>query len=155
MAMHGKAVRAGQPRRSGADHRDPLAGRGGAGKGLRLPHDAVGGIALQAADLDRPALGLLAHAGAFAKGFGRADPGAHAAQDIRRQDRLRRRLGGVGGDLADEQRDVDAGGAGGHARRVIAEITAIRSDGCLMGLECGIMVGKSGGDGLSGQSCGG
>ena len=72
-----------------------------------LRHRHVGGKALQAADLDRLALGGLAHAGLFAQGFGGADAGADAAKDILAPDRLCGGFGRAGPDLADEKRDVD------------------------------------------------
>ena len=83
VAEHGEAVGAGEPCRAGADHGDALARRRGAGEGLRAArHQRVGGEALQPADLDRLALGGLAHAGLLAEGFRRADAGAHAAEDV-------------------------------------------------------------------------
>ena len=44
------------------------------------------------------------------------------------EDGPRRRLGGAAGDLADEQRDVDRGRAGGDAGRVVAEVAAVGGD---------------------------
>jgi hypothetical protein len=90
-----------------------------------LRHQRVGGVALQPADLDRLALGRLAHAGLLAQRLGRADAGAHAAEDVLVEDRLGRRLGRAGRDLADEERDVDRGRAGGDAGRIVAEIAAV------------------------------
>jgi hypothetical protein len=50
-------------------------------------HQRVGGVALQPPDLDRLALGDLAHAGLLAERLGRADAGAHAAEDVLGEDR--------------------------------------------------------------------
>ena len=88
----------------------------------------IGGIALQRADLDRLVLRAVAHAGLLAQRLGRADPRAHAAQDVLLEDGHRRALEVAGGDLADEARDVDAGRAGLDAGRVVAEVAAARFD---------------------------
>ena len=115
-----------------------------------------------AADLDRLALGLHAHAGALAEVLGRADPGTHAAQDVGVKDRHRRRIGRARRDLADEQRDVDAGRAGGDAGRIVAEITAVGRDARLVPGQgrCDIgkvhrefMGGKAAGNDARRQSC--
>ena len=155
MAAHGQPMRAGQPRRPGTDHgHAPARGRRPR-KWLRGLHRHIGRMALQPADLDRLALSRFAHAGAFAKCLGRADTGAHAAKDIRAQDRFSRRLGRAGGDLADEQRDVDAGWTGLHTGGVMAEIAAIRGHGGLVRVERRGVIGKSRRDRLGRQSGGG
>src|SRR5690606_32044528 len=106
-----------------------LSGRRRSFKELRmLGHRRVGRVALQLADLDRLALRRLADAGLLAQLLGGADPGAHAAEDVLLENRLGSAERIVGLDLADEQRDVDGGGAGGHARRVEAEIAAVGLD---------------------------
>ncbi len=142
MAVHRQTVRAGEACGAGADDRDTLAGPGRAGEGVALRHRGIGGKALQAADLDRLALGRLAHAGLFAQGFGRADAGAHAAEDVLLPDRLRGSLCRAGGDLADEEGDVDGGRAGRHAGRVIAEIAAVGGHPRLVPVERGLVVGE-------------
>ena len=101
-------------------------------------NSVVGGVALQTADLDRLALGGLADAGLLAQRLGRADAGAHAADDVGVEDRLGRADGVAGDDLADEQRDVDRGRAGLHAGRVVAEQAALGGDPRLvLGREAG------------------
>src|SRR5271154_5351227 len=85
-----------------------------------------GRIALQSADHDRLCLRRLAHAGFFAERFGRADAGAYAAHDVGIENRRRRARAVAGGDLANEQRDVDGGRAGLLAGRIEAEIAALR-----------------------------
>ncbi len=83
MAVHAEPMGAGEAGRAGADDRHLLAGLGAAAEELRaLPHRRIGGVALQHADLDRLAFRRLAHAGFFAQLLGRADAGAHAAQDV-------------------------------------------------------------------------
>ncbi len=127
MAQHRQPMRTGQPRRPGPGHGDRFAGRRRALK--RMPargHQPIDGMALQAADFDRPALGYFAHTDLFARGFGRGYPRAHAAPDVLFKDRPRRagRLPGL--DLAEEQRDVDVGRAGPHTGRIMAEIASVR-----------------------------
>ena len=143
VAVTGQPVRAGQPGRPAADDGDFLAGR-------RCPHEfllaaahqGVSGEALQQADPDRLVLGPVAHAGRLAQGFGRADPGAHAADDVLLEDGVGRPLGVPGRDLADEQRHVDARRAGVHAGRVVAEIAALRLDQRLVRAERRMDIGK-------------
>ena len=65
-------------------------------------------------------MGVVAHAGLLAKDFRRTDPGATAAEDVRREDFLRRALYVVLMDIADERGNVDVARTGIHARRVIA-----------------------------------
>ena len=133
MPLHRQTMRGRKARRPRAHDRHALARRLGAGEGMHTRrHQAVGGETLQAADLDRLALGHLTHADLLTKLLGRADAGAHAAKDVLRKDRLRRRLGRAGGDLADEQGNVDRRRTGRHAGRVMAEITAIRRHARLM-----------------------
>ena len=101
-------VGAGQSRRAGADDGDALAGRlGAAERRLAGRHLRVDGVALQQADPHRLALGRLAHAGFLAQGLGRADARAHAAHDVGGENRLGGAERIAGGDLADEQRNVD------------------------------------------------
>lgn len=136
MALGRQPMRRRKAGRPGADHGHTLSGGGAAGEGMRaFGHQVVGGIALQGADLDGLALGLHPHAGALAQVLGRADPRADPAKDVLVKDGQRRRIRGAGRNLADEQRNVDAGGAGGDARRVIAEIAAIGCDTGLIGIK--------------------
>ena len=109
----------------------PVAGARTKGWWL-VGHDDVGRKALQFADPDRLAFGHLADAGLFAQSLGRADAGAHAAEDVCRQDRLAGAVRIAGQDLADEHRNVDAGRARRDARRVVAEIAAVGLDEGLM-----------------------
>ena len=134
---------AARPGRAGADHGDLLAGRCGAlVELLVLAHRDIGGVALQPADLHRLAFGDLAHADLFAQRLGRADAGAHAAQDVLVENGLGRAERIAGRDLADEQRDVDRGRARIHARRVVAEIAAVGFDQRLVMIERRMQVGK-------------
>ena len=110
--------------------------------------------ALQTANLHRFSFGSLAHASLFAQGFGRADPRAHAAQDVLRKDRLCRRIGCACRDLADEQRNVDGCRAGRHAGRVKAEITTVGGHLRLMPVKRRIVVCKVVGIGRDGQAVG-
>ncbi len=143
MAFHRQPVGAGEARRPRPDHRDTFARGRGPPEGMLVPrHERVGGMTLQLPDLDRLALGLHAHAGLFAERLGRADAGAHAAQDVLVEDRLRRRLGHPGRDLADEQRDVDLGRAGRDAGRVVAEIAAVGGHLRLVAVKRRVQVGK-------------
>src|SRR5690606_9384414 len=104
---------AGEPRRSRTHHRDLPARRRRALEWMPLPrHQRIGRMTLQPTDLDRPTLGLLAHAGAFAEVLGRADPRTDAAHYVRLEDRQRRRFGLARLNLADEQRHVDLGRTG-------------------------------------------
>ena len=143
MAMHGKAMRAGNAGGPGAGDRHHLAGGLGALIGLRgLGHEGIRRVALQQTDLHRLALGLHAHAGFLAQRLGRADAGAHAAEDVLVENGLGRRLRMPGLDLADEHRDVDRGRAGHLARRIMAEVAAIRLDQRLMRVEGWVNVTK-------------
>ena len=136
MAVHGKAVRTGEARGSGTHHGDLLAGGLGARIGLGgISHEGIRGIALQQPDLNRLALGIVAHAGFLAQRFGRADAGAHAAEDVLVENRHSRRFRMSRLNLTDEHRNVDRGGACHLARRVMAEIAAIRLDERLMRIE--------------------
>jgi hypothetical protein len=133
MAMQRQTVRAGQTSRPCPHDRNPLArGRRAFERMQPLGHRDIGGKPLQEANLDRLAFSGLANTGLFAQGFGRADPGAHAAQDILLPDRRRRSFRRPSGDLADEQRDVDGCRAGRDAGRIVAEVTAIRRHPCLV-----------------------
>jgi hypothetical protein len=84
--------------------------------------------ALQFADAHGLALGDLAHAGLLAERLGRADAGAHAAEDVLAEDGDGGALRLPAHDLADEHRDVDAGRAGLLAGRVVAEVAAVGLD---------------------------
>jgi hypothetical protein len=137
-----------------------FAGGGGADVGLLAGgHLGVGGEALQAADLDRLAFGRFAHAGFLAQRLGRADPGAHAAEDVLVEDRPGGGQCRAGGDLADELGDVDGRRAGDGAGRVMAEIAAVGGDPGLVGREWGVQVGEACGQGRavepSGDNTGG
>ena len=139
-------VRAGEPRRPGADHRDFFPRRGGAGERVALAHLPVGGDALQRADADRRTAFGHAHAGPFAQNFGGAHAGATAAENIRVQDFFGRTGQIAGGDAADEAGDVDIGRAGFDAGRVKAEIATICLDDRLGLGERRVRVGEIRGD---------
>ncbi|MPL84611.1 hypothetical protein SDC9_30576 [bioreactor metagenome] len=136
VALEREPVRTGKPRGPAAHHRDRAPGGRAGSEGMALLlKQRIGGKALQQADLDRLALGLHPHAGALAQVLGRADAGAHAAEDVLREDRLRRRLGRAGRDLPDEEWNVDRRRAGRGAGRVMAEIAPIRRHRGRMGGE--------------------
>ncbi len=127
MPLHRQTVRTGQPGWPCPYNGDGLASRRRAGEGMQPGrHQTVGRIALQPPDIDRLALGNLAHAGLFAERLRRADTGAHPAEDVLAEDCLGRRIGRACRDLADEQRYVDIRGTGRDAGRVVTEIAAIR-----------------------------
>ena len=75
------------------------------------------------------------YAGALAQNFGGAHPRTGAAKNVGLQDAERRSAQIAGGDLADEARDVDAGGTGLDAGGVVAEIAAV-------GLHRGLVTGQ-------------
>ena len=153
MAFHRQAMCAGQTRRPCPDNGHAFAGRRRPFERMHpLGHQRISGKALQAANLNRLALGHFAHAGLFAQGFRRTDPRAHTAHDVLRKNRLGRRIGRASGDLADEERNVDGGRTGRHAGRIMAEIAAIRRYACLMGIQRRLMVGKVAGIGIAGQT---
>src|SRR5690606_38567467 len=74
--------------------------------------------------------------------LGRADPRAGAAEDVLLEDVLCRAAHVVRGDLADEARDVDAGGAGLDAGRVVAEVAAAGLDQSRLAVERRMHVGE-------------
>ncbi len=143
VAVHGEPVGAGEARRAGADDSDRFVGRRGRCVELAALLDGdVGRVALQPADLDRPLLRGVAHAGFLAERLGRTDAGAHAAENVLVEDGLGRTDRIAGLDLADEQRNVDRGGTGRHARRVMAEVAAIRGHQRLMLVETRMQIGE-------------
>src|SRR5690606_14492135 len=103
---NGQRVGAGQACRAGANHRDTATGVGRALEQLYvvLKHP-VGGVALQCADLHRLALVGIAHTDAFAELLGRANPGAHAAEDVGTKYLLGCTAQVVAADAADETGD--------------------------------------------------
>ena len=83
VAVERQAMGAGEAGRPAADDGDAFSGERGARERLAAGLDHhVGGVALQFADPDRLALGDLAHADLLAQRLGRADAGAHAAEDV-------------------------------------------------------------------------
>jgi hypothetical protein len=143
MAVAGEPVRGGKAGRTSADNGDLPAGRCGAlVELLVLAHGDIGGVALQAADLHRLAFGDLAHADFLAQGLGRAHAGAHAAKNILVEDSLGRPQRIAGGNLADEQRDVDRRRAGLHARSIIAEIAPVGLDQRFVMIERWMQIGE-------------
>ena len=126
---HREAMRAAQARGSAADHRDLAPGRRRAFEQRRVVlEDRIRGVALQQADAHRPVFVRVAHAGFLAQHLGRAHARAHAAHDVFAEDGVRRALEIAAADLLDESRNVDAGGAGGGAGRVVAEVAAVGVD---------------------------
>ena len=118
--------RAGEARRTRANDRDPLADRlprheeGTAGVSIRVHRHA-----LEGADLDRPVEGH-AHAGALAQAFDRADAGTGSPERVRGEDGPGAAVEVAGRDRVDEPGHVDARGARGNTRRVVAEEAAGR-----------------------------
>ena len=156
MSMARQAMRCRKARRPRPDDRNLFAGRLGALiELLSLLHRHIGGVALQTADLHRLAFRRLAHAGLLAQRLGRADAGAHAAEDILVEDGLGGAERIAGGDLADEQRNVDRRRTGVHARRVVTEIAAIGLDQRLVMVQRRMQVGKVLGILLGGQPAAG
>ena len=138
-ALERQIARARQRRRPRPHTRHALAVRRRLGQqpgGDALGHDRLGRIALQAADRDRRALPRVVDARAGTQHLDRADARARVTQQVRGQDRARRSAHVLGRDLADERRDVDAGGTRGDARRVVAIEAAIRlGDGFAIAIE--------------------
>ena len=137
-------VGAGEPGGPRADHRDALPGA--RALPIELPsrgHDGIGRVALQLSDDHRLAFRSVADAGLLAEGLRGTDPGAHAAEDIRVQDRLAGSLGISGGDLSNEEGDVDARRAGIDAGRIVAEQAALSCDPSFMRVQGRMKVGKS------------
>src|SRR5262249_16515563 len=92
--------------------------------------------------LDRPALRHLLDAGFLAEGFRGTDAGAHAAHDVGAEDGPGRADCVARHDLANEERDVDGGGTGLDAGRIVAEQAALGGDPRLMPVEGRREVGK-------------
>ena len=127
MSMHRKAVGTGQTGGASADDRNGFPRGCGPLIRVTLPrHQRVGGMALQAPNLDWFAFGEFPHAGLFAQILGWANAGAHAAKNVLVENRLCRGFGCSGADLANEKRDVDRGRTGGYAGRVVTKVTPIR-----------------------------
>ena len=92
-------------------------------------------------------MGVVAHAGLLAKDFRRANPGAAAAENVRREDFLRRTLHVFLLDIADERRNIDFARAGVHARRVVAIQAARGLQMRLAIIERGRQIGEMAGEG--------
>ncbi len=130
VAEAGELLRAGEPRRSRTDHTDAHAVVGrrlGATPRSESAEGGVGGVALEAADLDRPTPLLRHHARPLAKLQGRAHARARSAEGVRGED-------GLGGfqrspvtDFADEAWDVDDAGTCGNARRGSQSAPALKA----------------------------
>ena len=121
----------------------PLAGIGSTCERMHaLGHQAVGGKALQPANLYRFTFGHFAHANLFAQRFGRADPRAHSAHNVLRKDGLGCRIGRASCDLANEQGDVDGCGTSRHTGRIVAEVAPIRRNTGFMCCVSRLIVGK-------------
>ena len=109
--------------------------------------------ALQSADLHRRLQQRVIDAGAFAEHFGRAGPGAAAAEDVGVENGLARPRVAVQ-DLADELRDVDVRRAGAGAGGVEAVQAAGGLDERFVGSERRRHVGEGGRSGTCGLSHG-
>src|SRR6185312_14453262 len=75
-------------------------------------HQVIDGVPLEHADMDWLVLRGVADALVLAQDLGRADPRAHAAEDVGFENLLRRTLRVAGVDHADEVGNVDRGGTG-------------------------------------------
>ena len=138
-------MRASQARRASADDRDPLAGRRPARIGRFAGRDhGIDRVALQLADADRLHLGGLAHARLLAQSLGWTDARAGPAHDVGVENGHRRPGAIAGGDLADEQRNVDRGRAGPLAGRVEAEIATLGFDLRFVEGQRGMEIGEIG-----------
>src|SRR5690606_31948274 len=84
------------------------------------------------------------HAHLLAERLGGTDAGAHTAEDVLVEDGLGGAERIAGRYLPDEQRDIDGGGTGRHARRVVAEVAAVGCDQRLMLVETRVKIGKIG-----------
>ena len=98
--------------------------------------DVIRRIPLQAADRDRLVLAP-EHAGAFAQFLNGTNAGAGGAQQIRFEDRSRGAYQIAGRDLLDEARNVDVGGTGVRAGRVVAVQAPVRFDESFVALNGG------------------
>ncbi len=119
---------AGERGGASADERD---GAAGVGRGrewqrrCRCACNRLHGEALQAADRDGLLVVAMQHAGAFAEDIDGAGAGAALAENVGFEDGARGAFEVVAGDLLDEARDVDVGGAGGGAGRIEAVEAAV------------------------------
>jgi hypothetical protein len=112
-------ARAREPRRPGADDGDPKrSGTRSPAEAQPLAESPVGGVPLQAPDLDRAAALVQEDARPLAQDLDRADAGAGRAQEVLGEDRGGRLLRRAAGDGGDERRDVDARRARHRARRL-------------------------------------
>ncbi len=138
---------------TGADDGDFFAGgRGGGRQHAELALlDVVGGVALEAADLDGLLVTVLEHAGALAEHLGRADAGAGGAEDVGGEDGAGGADRVAGGDFPDERRDVDAGRARHDARGIEAVEAARGLDERLLRPQGRLEVGLVGGEGGGGK----
>ena len=128
---------------AGADERDALAGGGRGRKGEFVSGvEVVHRVALQKGDFDGLAVVVVEHACTFAEHLDGACAGAGAAENVGVEDGLRRALQVAGGDLFDEARHVDVGGAGLHAGRIEAEEAAVSLGDGGLGGERGVQVGE-------------
>ena len=136
MALHRQGMGAGKACRPGPDHRHRFPRRRALPEDLpAVVEQRIGRMALQAADLHRFMFRRVADTGFLAQLLRRADPGAHAAHDIAVEDGFRCAQVVAGRDLADEERNIDRGRAGGGTGRVVTEITTLRLDPGRMGAQ--------------------
>ena len=113
------------------------------GGGARGEDDALGvlhGVALQAADFDGLLIVAMHHAGAFAQDVHGTDAGATQAEDVGIENGLRGAAQIAGGDLLDEARHVDVGGAGRGARSIETVEAAVGFHGRGLRIEGGMEV---------------
>src|SRR6267378_3840744 len=115
---------AGQTGRPRTDQRHALSiGRTRLKKLCARSNDRVHGIALQSADIHRPAALLVEDARPFAEHRSRAGPGTTLPQDVRAQNGPGRAAQVAGRNLPDELRHVDLRRTGLDAGRIMAEQT--------------------------------
>ena len=95
-------------------------------------HQMIGGMTLQGTNSDRLVFCGLPHASLLTKRFCRANPGAHAAENILIKNGFGGTTGVAGLNLPDKQRYIDTGGAGSHTGGIVAKIATIRLNGRFM-----------------------
>ncbi len=141
--MAAKLCGAGERRRSCADTSHAASGFRANRQRRVVRVEIVHGVALQASDLDRLLIVLVHDAGAFAKYVDRTHARAAQRQNVRIQNRLGRSAQVAAGDLLDEPRDIDVGGAGAGAWRVEAVEAAVGLDDGGARFEGGMDLGEA------------
>src|SRR5437773_834215 len=122
VAQHAKVTSARQTGRSRSDDGHVLSGWRAGFEQLDLAlEDVVGGMALQQGDLDRLLVAVIQHARPLAQHFHGAGARAGMAERVGFENDARRAAQVAGRDLLDESRNVDVGGTGLGAGRIVTE----------------------------------